>query len=52
LPVPEKDKQHVSSVGWSYGGQFADFNNDGELDIYVASGFYTPPKEVANDKDL
>lgn len=47
-----KDKQHVSSVGWSYGGQFADFNNDGELDIYVASGFYTPPKEVANDKDL
>jgi hypothetical protein len=47
-----KDQQHVSSVGWSYGGQFADFNNDGELDIYVASGFYTPPKEVANDKDL
>lgn len=45
-------QQHVSSVGWSYGGQFADFNNDGELDIYVASGFYSPPKEVANDKDL
>ena len=48
----DEDQQHVSSVGWSYGGQFADFNNDGELDIYVASGFYTPPKEVANDKDL
>ena len=47
-----ENQQHVSSVGWSYGGQFADFNNDGELDIYVASGFYTPPKEVANDKDL
>ncbi|MCP4777645.1 MAG: VCBS repeat-containing protein [Planctomycetaceae bacterium] len=47
-----EEQQHVSSVGWSYGGQFADFNNDGELDIYVASGFYSPPKEVANDKDL
>ena len=46
------EQQHVSSVGWSYGGQFADFNNDGELDIYVASGFYSPPQEVANDKDL
>ena len=44
--------QHVSSVGWSYGGQFADFDNDGELDIYVTSGFYTPPEEVRNDKDL
>lgn len=44
--------QHVSSVGWSYGGQFADFDNDGRLDIYVSSGFYSPPREVANDKDL
>jgi hypothetical protein len=49
---PEDDQQHVSSVGWSYGGQFADFDNDGDLDLYVPSGFYSPPKELHTDKDL
>ncbi len=49
--VGEQD-QHVSNVGWSYGGQFADFDNDGELDIYVLSGMFSPPKEVHSDKDL
>ena len=49
---PNDDQQHVSSVGWSYGGQFADFDNDGELDLYVPSGFYSPPKEIQTDKDL
>lgn len=24
---------------WSYGGQFADLNNDGNLDLYVANGY-------------
>lgn len=24
---------------WGYGGQFVDFNNDGNLDLYVANGF-------------
>ncbi len=47
----DKD-QHVSSVGWSFGGQFADFDNDGKLDLYVPSGFYSAPKEVRNDVDL
>lgn len=49
--VGEQD-QHVSAVGWSYGGQFADFDNDGELDIYVLSGMFSPPKDVHSDKDL
>ena len=47
----EKDAQHVSKVGWSFGGQFADFDNDGNLDVYVPSGFYTPPVEVQKPGD-
>ncbi len=37
----------VEAAGWSWGGQFADFDNDGHLDLYVASGYYTAPEEVA-----
>ena len=46
------DQQHVSRVGWSYGGQFADFDNDGGLDIYVPSGCYSAPQEVETKVDL
>ena len=48
----QDDQQHINVVGWSYGGQFADFDNDGKLDIYVPSGFYSAPKEVKTDVDL
>ena len=41
-----------TKVGWAFGGQFADFNNDGWLDLYIPSGLYTAPKEVATDVDL
>ena len=41
-----------TKVGWAFGGQFADFNNDGRLDLYVPSGLYTAPKEVATEVDL
>lgn len=41
-----------TKVGWAFGGQFADFNNDGWLDLYVPSGLYSAPKEVATDVDL
>ena len=43
---------HVSKVGWSFGGQFSDFNNDSHLDLYVPSGFYTSPAVSDTDKDL
>lgn len=46
------DSMHVAKVGWSFGGQFADFNNDQKLDLYVPSGFFTPPKEVDVTADL
>ncbi len=48
----EKDTLNVAKVGWAYGAQFLDIDNDGWLDIYSASGFYTAPKAIANDKDL
>jgi hypothetical protein len=47
-----ESQQAVSTAGWSWGGQFADVDNDGNLDIYVASGYYSAPGEVAEDVDL
>jgi hypothetical protein len=47
-----EDDQHVSKVGWSFGGQMADFNNDAKLDLYVPSGFFTAPKVLQSDRDL
>ncbi|MCH2178405.1 MAG: VCBS repeat-containing protein [Mariniblastus sp.] len=46
------EKVHVSKVGWSFGGQWADFDNDGLLDLYVPSGYYSAPKTVATTTDL
>jgi hypothetical protein len=46
------DEYHVNQVGWSYGGQWADFDNDGQLDLYVPSGFFTALKESSTDIDL
>lgn len=42
----------VEKAGWSWGGQFVDVDNSGYLDIYVVSGYYTPPPEVAVAFDL
>ncbi len=42
----------VAKAGWAYGAQFVDVDNDGWLDIYSASGFYTAPDEIANNRDL
>jgi FG-GAP-like repeat len=39
-------------VGWAFGGQFGDFNNDSRLDLYVPSGYYTAPESVATEVDL
>ena len=42
----------VMKIGWSWGGCFADFDNDGFLDLYVLSGYFTAPKELASELDL
>lgn len=42
----------VEFGGWGWGAQFADFNNDGFLDLYGPAGYYTAPKEQSRDVDL
>jgi len=48
----DKSKLDVAKSGWSWGGQFFDFNNDGFRDLYATSGYYTAPKDIAVDLDL
>lgn len=60
--TPEGKFEHVSGLkppgllvakaGWSWGGQFADFDNDADLDIYALSGYFTAPEKVASEIDL
>lgn len=45
-------KHPVAKVGWSWGGQFADFDNNGYLDLYVPTGYFTAPADVAHEDDL
>lgn len=47
-----KPLHNVESAGWCWGTQFADFNNDGWLDIYAPAGYYTAPEEKKRDVDL
>lgn len=42
----------VMKAGWSWGGCFADFDNDAYLDLYVLNGYFTAPAELASDLDL
>jgi thiol-disulfide isomerase/thioredoxin len=42
----------VINAGWSWGGCFADFDNDGFLDLYVLSGYFTAPQVLSSDLDL
>jgi hypothetical protein len=48
----ESPAMTVKRIGWSWGGCFADFDNDGFLDLYVMSGYYTAPRELASGLDL
>jgi hypothetical protein len=34
----------INNAGWSYGAQFGDLNNDGDMDLYVANGFISAKK--------
>lgn len=42
----------VEKAGWSWSGQFVDFDNDGWLDVHALSGYYTAPPEIAVQVDL
>ena len=42
----------VMKAGWSWGGCFADFDNDSYLDLYVLNGYFTAPEELASGLDL
>jgi hypothetical protein len=42
----------VMKAGWSWGGKFADFDNDGWLDLYVLSGYFTAPPGLTSELDL
>lgn len=48
----ELPKLLVEKGGWSWGSQFVDVNNDGFLDVYALSGYYTAPASVAVQTDL
>jgi hypothetical protein len=43
----EEPALQVERAGWSWGGQFVDVDNDGYLDLYAGSGFYTAPRQIA-----
>ena len=42
----------VMNAGWSWGGCFADFDNDSFLDLYVLSGYFSAPTELSSGLDL
>ena len=44
--------QQVEVAGWSWGGQFADWNNDGHLDLHALSGYYTSPLQIESAVDI
>ncbi len=42
----------VEKAGWSWGGQLTDLDNDGFLDVYATSGFFTTPLPYREPGDL
>jgi hypothetical protein len=48
----EAPTMKVMKAGWSWGGKFADFDNDGWEDLYVLSGYFTAPPTLSSELDL
>ena len=48
----EPPSMTVMNAGWSWGGCFADFDNDSFLDLYVLNSYFTAPKEHSSGLDL
>ena len=46
------DQLNVGKVGWSYGGQFIDVDNNGHLDLYVPSGYFTAVSAADTNVDI
>ena len=46
-----RERKFIKPAGLG-GGQFADLNNDGYLDIYVTAGYFTAPSIYDTNKDL
>ncbi len=42
----------VAASGWAYGGQWMDFDNNSQADLYVPCGYYSPPEEGDTQLDL
>lgn len=44
----------VAATGWSWSGQFGDFENDGYLDLYVVNGMISgePPGELVQENQV
>ena len=42
----DKSTVMVEKAGWSWAGQFIDFDNNANLDVIALSGHYTAPKKV------
>jgi len=49
---PGAPKIAVEQSGWDWGAQFVDLDDDGRLDIFSLSGYFTAPKQVETDFDL
>ncbi|MEC7947862.1 MAG: VCBS repeat-containing protein, partial [Myxococcota bacterium] len=43
--------QVVASAGWAWAGDLADLDMDGRNDMFVLSGYYTAPWQVAREHD-
>ena len=42
----------VEEAAWAWGGQFLDADNDGFLDVFALSGYYTAPTDVESFVDI
>ena len=52
VSLDDGPQKAASVTGWSWGGQMVDIDNDAFVDIVVANGYYTAPKEIAVQMDL